>query len=83
MNGAVHWTTFDWSEILIGEGDSFHNLVLLFDVSNEVFHKMSLLKSLENVPAKFLIIGVLAESISVVYCGHDLGNLSIWVMKKG
>ncbi|KAA8524477.1 hypothetical protein F0562_010900 [Nyssa sinensis] len=79
LNGAVHWIAYD--PHVVG---GFHNLILSFDMRNEVFCEMTLPVALAGQQATSLSINVLGESLAIFGYVRQIGTGSccIWVMKE-
>ncbi|XP_059663115.1 F-box protein At3g07870-like [Cornus florida] len=73
VNGAVHWIAFNPA----GGG---HNLIVSFDMGNEVFSKIMLPDALAGEHQSNLYITVVGECLSVFRYG--IGSCCIWVMKE-
>ncbi|KAB5534639.1 hypothetical protein DKX38_017725 [Salix brachista] len=76
LNGAVHWIV-NWED----QHEVIHNVVLGFDMSDEIFREIALPSRLDNVECSCLSLLVYKES-SIAVCQASSGQFHIWVMKE-
>lgn len=77
--GSVHWiASYDEN------GGQGRNLVVSFDMGNEVFRELMFPDSLANVYMPRLCITVLGDSFAALYCSEISGQefCCVWVMKE-
>lgn len=77
VNGAIHWMAYDRRV-----GGRVRNLIMSFNIVNEVFHEMTLPDVLASARVPDLFVTLYGESLGVLQYDSELDSCCIWVMKE-
>jgi F-box interacting protein len=80
INGAIHWLASVRSDKAVIYG--YRNLVLSFDISNEIFGEILLPEKIAYLFPPLLSISVYGKSLAVCCASLDSFQHSLWVMKE-
>lgn len=77
VNGAIHWMAYD-KRVDVG----FRNLIMSFDIVNEVFHEITLPNVLADERLSNLYVTLYGESLGVLQYDRDVESCCVWVMSE-
>ena len=86
VNGSVHWFAEDDNDSDDDDDAMVHNMIISFDIKDEVFHEMAVPKCLEGRLELKMKVAVLGGLLALVPCNSDpdisVHCFSVWVMKE-